>query len=177
MSRHFGELYQLGYVVASVDSAVDDWIRSGVGPWEIIRSYPVDQWWYQGERAEIDVDIAIGWSGATQIELIEQTNNVSSMYLDYLATFPTGGLQHLGYRCADYDRAIEAGGAAGFTVLMNGLVGDTRFAYLKPPVGSQTPVVEISAGSAASMRRNEEKAGAARVWDGNNPILPIIEGR
>lgn len=138
-----------------------------------MRSYPVDHWWYRGEITEIEVEVAIGWSGTTQIELIGQTNDAVSMYLDYLATSPAGGLQHLGYRCADYDRAVAEGRTAGYTVLMNGLVGETRFAYLEPPDGSHAPVVKVSVGSEASARLHADKAATARAWEGNAPITEL----
>ncbi len=33
MSRRFGEIAQIGYVVTDVRASMDQWIRHGVGPW------------------------------------------------------------------------------------------------------------------------------------------------
>ena len=56
------------------------------------------------------------------------------MYREYLDLHPAGGLQHFGYRPADYNIALERALAAGWTWWLGGRVNETvRFAYLRPP--------------------------------------------
>ena len=33
MSRIFGQIAQIGYVVHDIRASMDNWVRSGVGPW------------------------------------------------------------------------------------------------------------------------------------------------
>lgn len=169
MSRMFGDLFQLGHVVTDLDDAVGEWISAGVGPWEVIRDFPVDGWWHDGEPTDPHVDVALAWSGDTQIELICQTNDAPSMYRDFLRDRPEGGFQHVGYRCPDYDAAVEAGRQAGYTMWMHGLVSGRPFGYLKPPPGSGTPVVEVSQSSEQALLRARLASAAARAWDGTAP--------
>lgn len=170
MSRFFGDLFQLGHVVPDLDGAIGEWIAAGVGPWDLIRSFPVDAWWHDGEPTEPQIDVALAWSGDTQIELICQTNRAPSMYVDFLDAHPNGGFQHVGYRCPDYDRAVDNGLQAGYTMWMHGLVSGRPFAYLKPPQGSAAPVVEVSRGSEQGVVAARRHSDLARSWDGTNPI-------
>jgi NADPH:quinone reductase len=141
----FGELFQLGHVVPDVAAGVDEWTAIGIGPWRIVTDYPVEKWVYRGARVKIPIDVALAWSGGVQIELIAPRDRAPSMYREFLAANPQGGLQHLGYRSADYQASLGAGLAAGWTVWLSGLVnGGTPFCYLRPPPGSRLMPVEVS---------------------------------
>lgn len=137
MSRLFGELFQLGHVVPGVDAAMEAWRVAGIEDWTVMRDFPVMQWYYHGEPVELPIDVALAWSGNVQIELIAQLDETPSMYREFLASHPAGGLQHYGYRPADYSAALAAAEAAGWTPWLGGLVeADRPFYYLKPPSGS-----------------------------------------
>lgn len=134
MSALFGELFQLGHVVPAIDPALAAWRRAGVTDWQIMRDYPVLEWRYREQRVTIPIDVAIAWSGTVQIELIAPRDRAPSMYQEYLAQHPSGGLQHFGYRPQDYEATLAAALAAGWTWWLGGLVAPERpFAYLRPP--------------------------------------------
>lgn len=138
MSRLFGELFQLGHVVPAVDAAMEAWRAAGIEDWTVVRDFPVLQWHYHGEPVRLPIDVALAWSGNVQIELIAQLDATPSMYREFLLRHPEGGLQHYGYRPADYDVALAAAEAAGWTQWLGGLVEANRpFCYLKPPAGSR----------------------------------------
>lgn len=138
MSQLFGELFQLGHVVPDVDTAMEAWRLAGVDDWTVVRDFPVLAWHYHGEPVQLPIDVALAWSGSVQIELIAQLDDTPSMYREFLAGHPAGGLQHYGYRPADYSAALAAAEAAGWTPWLGGLVEVNRpFCYLKPPAGSR----------------------------------------
>jgi hypothetical protein len=137
MSGLFGELFQLGHVVPSIDEGMRAWDRAGLTEWQVLRDYPVLEWRYHDQRVEIPIDVALAWSGSVQIELIAPRDRSPSMYREFLDMHPQGGLQHFGYRPADYDVALAQALAAGWTWWLGGLVAPSRpFAYLRPPPGS-----------------------------------------
>ena len=134
MSRLFGELFQLGHVVPGVDAAMEAWKLAGVDVWQVVRDFPVLEWRYRDAVVEIPIDVAIAWSGNVQIELIAPRDSAPSMYREYLARNPQGGLQHYGYRPPDYRQALDVALAAGWVYWLGGLVEAGRpFAYLRPP--------------------------------------------
>lgn len=138
MSRMFGELFQLGHVVPAVDGAMEAWRAAGIEDWTVVRDFPVLQWYYHGEPVQLPIDVALAWSGNVQIELIAQLDETPSMYQEFLTLHPEGGLQHYGYRPADYDVALATAKAAGWTPWLGGLVeADRPFCYLEPPKGSR----------------------------------------
>ncbi|WP_286288350.1 VOC family protein [Aminobacter sp. SS-2016] len=76
-------------------------------------SQPVSTTWHRGQPVEVELKLAFGYMGDVQIELIEQTNNASSPYTDFLAA-GREGLQHLGFWVHDHAEATARVEAAGY---------------------------------------------------------------
>ena len=97
MSRRFGKLRQNGYVVRDIEAALRHWTEVlGIGPFFYFERVPIEEFRYRGEPSPLDVSIALGQSGALQIELIQQRNDAPSMYKDFLDAGHEG-LQHVAY--------------------------------------------------------------------------------
>ena len=48
MSRLFGPLRQMGFVVRDIDRAMRHWVDArGVGPWYIAEKLPLNGFWYK----------------------------------------------------------------------------------------------------------------------------------
>ena len=94
MSALFGPVIQQGYVVSDIDEAIRHWVARGVGPFFIEQHIrPAGQ--YDGRAIKPDLSAAFAYSGEQQIEVIQQHDDEPTIYLDYLAAHPDGGLQHL----------------------------------------------------------------------------------
>ena len=95
MSRLFGPLRQMGYVVRDIEGAMRYWIDvCGVGPWFYVDKLPVTTFTYRGARHDgIHLSIALANSGEVQVELIQQRCDTPSMGRDFLAA-GREGLQH-----------------------------------------------------------------------------------
>ena len=110
MSRLFGPLRQMGYVVPDVEAAMKHWIEvCGVGPWFYAERLPLTSFSYGGKRYDdIHLSIALANSGEMQIELIQQRSDHPSMGRDFLAANPKGGLQHWSSWPENYDELYRA---------------------------------------------------------------------
>src|SRR6185437_13050881 len=85
MSRFFGEVRQLGYVVHDIQKEMRHWSEVlGVGPWYYADRVPVKNFLYKGAPSPIQTSVALANSGPLQIELIQQRNDAPSMYKDFL---------------------------------------------------------------------------------------------
>jgi len=86
MSRLFGPLRQMGFVVRDIDKAMRHWVEvCGVGPWYIAERLPLNGFWYKGQRFDdIHLTIALANSGEVQLELIQQRDDTPSMYREFL---------------------------------------------------------------------------------------------
>lgn len=170
MSRIFGAITQNGYVVRDIEAAMRHWIEVlGVGPWFYVEHAPIEDFAYKGQPSPADVSIALANSGMLQIELIQQRNDASSMYRDFLAA-GREGLQHIAYWTTHFDADLSRLLAMGYTIGQSGRVGHPgRFVYFLTEAHPGT-VIELSDISGPKGRMFTRIAEAARHWDGADPI-------
>jgi hypothetical protein len=174
VSRTFGAVRQLGYVVPDLDAALDVWTRQhGVGPFFVTREMVLTGFVYDGvARPPARLAMALGNSGDLQIELIQPLDDTPSMFTDFLQERPEGGLQHWASWPRDYDDRLAAALDAGLVV---GQAGDSprgRFVYLRDPLGRHTGV-EMAELTEARAVVYAAVAEAARGWDGSDPVRPM----
>ena len=105
MSVLFGPVVQQGYVVPDVDVAIQHWLNRGVGPFFLtdISNFPGQ---YDGQPIMAEMRAGFAYSGDQQIEVITPSAGHPSIYSDYLATHPEGGLQHLAFWVDDIDAKL-----------------------------------------------------------------------
>jgi catechol 2,3-dioxygenase-like lactoylglutathione lyase family enzyme len=170
MSRLFGEIRQLGYVVPDIEAAMDHWSRVlGVGPWFYNPRVPIRNFTYRGERHEPHNSVALANSGPLQLELIQTRNDVPSMYRDFLRAGRTG-LQHVAYWTEDFDADLARLAAHGLAPVMSGEVGERgRFVYFDTEFhpGSVIELSEVAGPKGRMFRMIRE---AAQGWDGRDPV-------
>lgn len=173
MSRFFGEIRQLGYVVPDIEAAMDYWTRElGVGPFFYNPRVPIENYRYRGESHQPHNSVALANSGALQVELIQCRNAVPSMYKDFTDA-GRSGLQHVAYWTSDYDADLARLTAEGFEPVMSGEVGARgRFVYFDTEYHPGT-VIELSevAGPKGEMFRLIREA--SENWDGSDPVRPF----
>jgi len=173
MSRLFGPIRQLGFVVDDIDAAMRHWAEVlQVGPWFLADRVPVQEFRYQGKPSPIEVSVALANSGPLQVELIQQRNDAPSMYHDFRAAGRTG-LQHVAYWTEDFDAALARATAHGLKVAMSGRVGERgRYVYFDAEAHPGS-VVELSevAGPKGTLFRLIREASAS--WDGSDPVRPF----
>jgi hypothetical protein len=170
VSRVFGRIAQIGYVVRDIHGAMDRWLDHGVGPWHYVERVQLDFFRYRGEDSPLEMSVALANSGDVQLELIQQRNDAPSMYKDFLDA-GNEGMQHLAYWTTDfkdhYDRALSL----GYEVRQEGAIGGERgrFAYLTSASdpGTAIEISDISGSKGAFFRRIREIASG---WDGGDPI-------
>ncbi len=85
MSRLFGPVIQLGYVVPDIQIALRHWIEvMGVGPFFLFEHMHPPGAEYRGKPTDIELTAAFSYSGEQQVELIQQHNSARSVYSDFL---------------------------------------------------------------------------------------------
>ncbi len=186
MSRLFGPLMQLGYVVNDLESAMAFWAeRLGIGPWFYLPHLSVPDFTYRGRPSAVDLSLGLANSGAMQIELIQQHNDAPSMYQDFRARYSgeivpapdaPEGVQHLGYGTWDFAVTLAKAISAGYSIVQQGTGGSRGpFAYLDTE-GHPGTVIEIIDLAHGRGHLFHEIVHAADIWDGSEPIrtkLPV----
>ena len=169
MSRLFGPLRQMGYVVRDIDAAMRHWIDvCGVGPWFYVDRLPLTAFSYRGIRHNLHVSIALANSGDVQIELIEQRCETPSMYRDFLAA-GREGLQHWSSWPENYDVLYRQALESGYAVGQEGDSPRGRFVYFQNE-GHPGTVIKMAHLTATRRRIFDQIRAAAVGWDGSDPI-------
>jgi Glyoxalase/Bleomycin resistance protein/Dioxygenase superfamily len=173
MSRIFGQIAQIGYVVTDIEASMQQWVRHGVGPWFYIERVQTDYFRHRGVDSPVQLSIALANSGDVQIELIQQRNDAPSMYREFLDSGRSGA-QHIAYWTTDFPDLYQRALAAGYTVGHEGQIGGEqgKFAYLDAE-HDQGTVIEISDVSGAKGQLFAYIRQQAAAWDGTDPIRRI----
>lgn len=156
---------ELCHVVEDFDAALEHWIRDlGAGPFFVFDMPVLPGQLYYGEPTEVALKVGFGFSGGQLIELLAQTNDGKSPFLDFLADRGPG-LHHIMPR-TDFESGHARLNEAGFPVAYSGqMPSGERFCLFDTFAthGYYIELMEISdaiQGSLALM----EKAHAE--WDG-----------
>jgi catechol 2,3-dioxygenase-like lactoylglutathione lyase family enzyme len=171
MSRYFGKAAHVGYVVPHLDQAVDRMVASGIGPFYFLPSVQLSSR-YRGERRDVRISVAFGYSGSSLFELLAQDCDTPSTYKEFLARHPQGGMQHVAYYCDDFGTALQGASKAGaeFDVVQEFLTptGDPFEIYLEPKGVPDALLIQLMLPTEwKDAFARMEKAAAA--WDGSTP--------
>jgi catechol 2,3-dioxygenase-like lactoylglutathione lyase family enzyme len=174
MSRFFGEIRQVAYLVPDIEAAMDYWSKVlGVGPWFYNPRVPIRNYTYRGERYEPHNSVALANAGGLQVELLQTRNDVPSMYRDFLRAGHQG-VQHVAYWTESFDADLGRAEALGFKVCMGGEVGDKgRFVYFETDASQPGTVVELSEVAGPKGKLFKLIREASQGWDGSDPVRPF----
>jgi hypothetical protein len=179
MSRLFGEIRQIAFVVSNIDESMQYWSGTlGVGPWFIKRGIVLANFRYYARVAPSPaISIALANSGGLQIELIEQHDDKPSIYRDFLIG-GRSGLQHVSawVTCPEFERIGTDLLRRGFQLAQEGTIASSgvRLAYFATDRGPGTIVYEVSdLLDPKHYGRVQRIVEAARAWDGNDPIREV----
>ncbi|WP_327145385.1 VOC family protein [Nocardia sp. NBC_01327] len=175
MSRIFGSITQLGYVVRDIKTEMQRWIDQGVGPWFYVHDVQTDNFTYRGAPSPMKMSVALANSGDLQIELIQPRNDAPSLYKEFLDS-GREGLQHIAYWTKDFQGLYDKALALGYTVGHEGCIGGElgRFAYLDTEK-SLGHIIEISDISGPKGQFFEYIREVAATWDGDEPIRGEVD--
>lgn len=169
MSRIFGPARQNGYVVHDIEAAMRHWVNLGVGPWTYIEQVPVREFDYRGRPSDIDLSMALAYSGDLQLQLIQQLNDAPSLYWDFLEAHGEG-LHHSAAWTTDMSAAVAKAKSFGFSIIQQGIIGENRFVDFDTEVHHPSTVMELFDISGAVGPLFESIRAAAADWDGTDPI-------
>jgi catechol 2,3-dioxygenase-like lactoylglutathione lyase family enzyme len=176
MSRLFGPIFQIAYVVEDMEKALDHWTSTmGVGPffrfplplafdWLTLNETPADKAMSDGVLG----GVAVAYSGETMIELITP-GPTPSPYIRFLDQ-GRQGVHHLGTIATNYDAQMAAARAAGIPVVMEGELPLSRFAYLETDTLHPGTMVEIIDMRPPMVELFAMIKAAANGWDGRDPV-------
>jgi len=181
MSRLFGEIRQIAFVVQDIDAAMHYWSQTlGIGPFFIKREIKLlDYRYYSEAQPSPTISIALANSGGLQVELIQQHDETASIYRDFLQS-GRSGLQHVSswVTRAGFDERRAALLKQGVTLAQEGTIASSgvRLAYFatEQAGGGAGLIFEMAdLLEPAQYQRVMGIADAAAQWDG---VIAVHEG-
>ena len=101
--RDLPNICQFSYLVRDLDAAIEHWAGTlQVGPFFVLEHVPYEHCTFRGQPSDIDMSVAMAYSGAVQIELVCQHNDAPSIFSEHLSS-KGEGLQHIGALISDID--------------------------------------------------------------------------
>lgn len=165
-----GSIVELCHVTRDLDAALAHWTQDlGAGPFFVFEVPVLPGQLYYGEPTEVSMKVGFGFSGGVLIELLEQTNEGPSPFLDFLNERGEG-LHHIMPR-TNYDEGHERLSAAGHEIAYSGqMPSGERFCLFdtRSVNGSYVELMELSEAMQGSLALMEK---AHNEWDGKtDPI-------
>ena len=128
-----GAIMQVAYVVEDIEKAMAHWTEKlGVGPFFLFEHFALDDYRYRGQPSDLDITIALGFSGSMCFELIVQNSKSPSVYSEVVDKRGYG-FHHWAVSTADFDGDLAKYTAAGSAEVLYGMVPDpvnARAAYV-----------------------------------------------
>lgn len=170
MGQPVQSIMQIAYVVEDLEKAATNHARlTGNGPFFLLEHLEVVKPRYRGEATELDVSIALGYSGGLCVEFIQQHGETPSVYKELLDT-RGGGFHHWGVMTWQFDEEVARYQKEGAEVAFEGAVAvGGRFAYMDTTaeLGGMIELIELTPVVEALFGDLE---AASVDWDGNNPV-------
>jgi hypothetical protein len=166
-----GGIVQLGYVVKDVFEAVEHFSDLlNAGPWIVFEHMALENGEYRGNPTSLDVSIAMAHAGHVQIELIQQNNDVPSVYSE-VPEDRRYGFHHWGIGTTDFDGDLQRLKDRGYEVALIARVEDfdARGAYMdtKRDMPGMVELIEM-VPAVEQMFTDTYKASLG--WDGTEPV-------
>lgn len=169
-------IIQMAYTVADLDVAMAEFTANlRVGPWFVFRRLSGKTPIYRGSPSLAANDVALGFAGHMQIELIQPLDEHPSVCREAIAARGYG-FHHFGMAARDFDQACKDQAAKGYTLAFTDAVeGGGRVAYFDTH-GILPGMLELIEASPAVESMFDTMHAAARDWDGSDPVRTMPTG-
>ena len=170
MVQRPASIMQIAYVVDDLESTARRWVQlTGAGPFFLLEHLQIVDPRYRGKPTDIDCSIALGYSGALCVELIQQHNDTPSVFREW-AHRTGGGFHHWAVMTEQFDVDVARYNKQGFACGFSGAVAvGGRFAYfdMVADLGGMLELIELTPPVQELFDGIKD---AADGWDGKEPI-------
>lgn len=169
-----GAIMQVAYVVEDIEKAMHHWTNKlGVGPFFLFENFALDDYRYRGKPAELDITIALGFSGSMCFELIVQHCSNPSVYKDVVDK-KGYGFHHWAVSTNHFDDDLAEHISSGNDEVLYGLVSPVngRAAYVDTfdELGGMIELIELNPAVEGFFSAVKE---ASINWDGKDPVRTL----
>jgi len=166
-----GRIMQVAYVVEDIEKAMAHWTdKLGVGPFFLFEHFALEDYRYRGKPSDLDITIAMGFSGSMCFELIVQHSKSPSVYTDVIEK-KGYGFHHWAVSTTTFDDDLARYVNSGNEEVLYGFVTpvNARAAYVDTmtELGGMIELIEINPAVEGLFSAIKEPS---INWDGKNPV-------
>lgn len=140
-------IIQIAFTCADIHRSMREYTeRLNIGPWFLFEHFPLADLTYRGQPCDADITLALGASGHMIFELIQQNNDVPSVYTEVVAR-QGHGFHHYALSCFDFDAAVAKYRDMGYEQALYGVAGvGARAAYMDTTrtLGGMIELIEMT---------------------------------
>lgn len=166
-----GGIMQIAFIVPDINAAIAEYMpRLSCGPWFVVEHFPLYEAQYRGAPTELDITLALSFSGSMCFELIQQNNwSTPSVYTE-VQQKRGWGFHHFAIASGDFDADVEKYKALGHDMALYGVAGvGARAAYMdtSDALPGMIELIEMTDKTEAFFAMMKS---AAEDWDGSDPV-------
>lgn len=168
-SPAFGPVLQVAFVVDDIEQTMLEWAQSlRVGPFFYFPHFPLIDTQYRGKPIQLDIDVALAFSGSTCFELVSQRSEAASPFRD-AETGARLGFHHFASATRNFDPDVARYEREGFTRVASATVAvGGRVAFFEKP--GLPGIVELMELTPSAEQLFTMVRAASSDWDGRDPI-------
>jgi Glyoxalase/Bleomycin resistance protein/Dioxygenase superfamily len=176
MLLNFGQpadgIIQIAYIVKDIETSMRNFTaRLGVGPWFVSGPFVPPQGLYRGKPTKMRLTLAVGFCGHMSFELIEQHDDLPSVYLEVIKSRGYG-FHHWGKPADDLDAEVAHYNKLGYeTAFSDRSPRGYRVVYVDTS-RDLSGMIELMERTPALEARYTEMYLASVGWDGKEPMRP-----
>lgn len=175
-SLDFGQpirgVIQIAFIVEDINKSMPIYANQlNIGPWYLFEDFKFSWIKHRGQAVDLKIDLCLGFNGHMMFELIEQKNDVESVYSE-VRRERGYGYHHSAISAPsdEYDRVVDAYKSAGYDLALDAAVDvGGRAAYMdaRHELGGFIEVIEMNEDVERLFTTlYRESVG----WDGANPV-------
>jgi len=169
--QELGAIFQIAYVVEDIRAAIEEHARRlRIGPWLLLEHFEPLWQTYRGRPTQLDASLAISFSGSMMFELIQQHDDVPSVFRDVVQRRGYG-LHHLAVSTRDFEAECARYRGMGYEPVFEAAAdGGLRVAYFDT-LATLPAMLEIMDMPASVESRWASLQALCAAWDGRNPLI------
>ena len=167
-----GAVMQVAYVVEDIKKAMAHWTEKlDVGPFFLFEHFALEDYRYRGQQSDLDITIALAFSGSMCFELIVQNSKKPSVYSEVVEKRGYG-FHHWAISTETFDDDLARYKSKGNDEVLYGRVPDpinARAAYADTldDLGGMIELIEINPAVEGFFSAIKEPSVN---WDGKDPV-------
>ena len=165
----FRGVMQIAYIVPDLKTAIEQYLtQMKIGPWYVSEHFRGEDKIYRGVATEVDMTIAMSYANQMCIELIQQLNDVPSVYTE-VRERRGYGFHHWGVGTYDFERDAAHYRARGYALAFSTMLRGAPLVYFDT-TADLPGMVELIAMNPMREDMFTMMYDASRRWDGSDPV-------